>query len=332
MGLILIFTILLSLMGTYFLSSSASFLRIMDHPNERSLHNFPVVRTGGIAIVFSVLISIFFLMSIFTLDGSLIWIGIGTLLVGTISIIDDILTVSIISRIVIHFIAACLIVAGGYSLDILYFPGVVLALPLAIVLTITIIYVVWMINLYNFMDGMDGLAAGMAVFGFGTFALIGWIENENAFFLLNLIVCLSSLGFLVFNFPPARIFMGDFGSSTLGFLAASSSLWAEKEGIIPLWISILLFSPFIVDSTVTLLSRVLRRQQFWEAHKTHYYQRLVQHGWGHKKVVLCEYAVMLLCCVTAIFIDKFEAGLQWSILILWCCFYIYVMSLIERKV
>lgn len=97
-------------------------------------------------------------------------------------------------------------------------------------------------------------------------------------FFISLIIAAAFAGFLIFNFPPARIFMGDTGSSTLGLLAATLSLWGARDGVFPVWIAVLVFSPFIVDATVTLFWRLLRHEKIWQAHKAHYYQQLVQTG------------------------------------------------------
>ena len=94
--------------------------------------------------------------------------------------------------------------------------------------------------------------------------------------------------------------MGDVGSSTLGLLAAAFSLWGARDGVFPFWVAILVFSPFIADASVTLVRRLLRGEKIWQAHKTHYYQKLVQAGWGHRKTVLVEYAIMIGCGITAL--------------------------------
>ena len=109
----------------------------------------------------------------------------------------------------------------------------------------------------------------------------------------------ASAGFLTCNFPPARIFLGDTGSTALGFLAAACGLWGSRTGLFPFWVALLVFSPFIVDATVTLLRRLLRGEKVWEAHRSHYYQRLVLLGWGHRRTVLVEYALMLVCAGSA---------------------------------
>lgn len=163
-----------------------------------------------------------------------------------------------------------------------------------------VVFIVWMVNLYNFMDGMDGLAGGMAVFGFGTLGVLGLLAGDPGYAGICWVIAASAAGFLVWNFPPARIFMGDTGSSTLGLMAAALSLWAGARDLFPLWIAVLVFFPFIFDSTVTLLRRSLEGKRVWEAHRTHYYQRLVQTGWTHRRTTLWEYAAMAVCAAGAV--------------------------------
>jgi len=193
-----------------------------------------------------------------------------------------------------------------------------------------LVFIVWMINLYNFMDGMDGFAAGMAVSGFGFIALLGWLSGDAWFAQVNLIIATASLGFLIFNFPPARIFMGDVGSSTLGFMAAAFSLWGVRTGLYPFWAAVLIFSPFIADATVTLIRRILKGEKFWKAHKTHYYQRLVQAGWGHHKTLVVEYGIMLACGISALVSVDASATVQVAVLSFWFLFYIIFFSWISR--
>jgi UDP-N-acetylmuramyl pentapeptide phosphotransferase/UDP-N-acetylglucosamine-1-phosphate transferase len=145
-------------------------------------------------------------------------------------------------------------------------------------------------------------------------AVLGWQANDHVFTSLNLITVGAAVGFLHFNFPPARIFMGDTGSSALGFLAAGISLWGDMTGTVPLWVSVLVFSPFIADATFTLLRRVRQREKVWEAHKTHYYQRLVQSGWGHRKTVMLEYGLMAACSAAALAARTAPVAMQWTII------------------
>jgi len=140
-----------------------------------------------------------------------------------------------------------------------------------------------------------------------------------------MIVVAAVAGFLWFNFPPAKIFMGDAGSSTLGFLVAAFSLWASAEKIFPIWVALLVFSPFIVDASVTLLRRLFQGEKIWEAHKSHFYQRLVLVGWGHKKTVLCAYVLMVVCSATAWFAMQVDVTFQWMIIMAWLVAYVLMM-------
>jgi UDP-N-acetylmuramyl pentapeptide phosphotransferase/UDP-N-acetylglucosamine-1-phosphate transferase len=188
-----------------------------------------------------------------------------------------------------------------------------------------------MINLYNFMDGMDGFAGGMSVIGFGFFAIMGWKAGHEVFLSISLITAAASAGFLIYNFPPARIFMGDVGSSTLGLLAAILSLWGSRDGVFPFWIAVLVFSPFIADATVTISRRLLQNEKIWQAHKIHFYQLLVRSGWGHRRTLLLEYAIMLGCGFSALWVRFSEAELQAIILAAWIVFYFSFFFWVSRK-
>jgi UDP-N-acetylmuramyl pentapeptide phosphotransferase/UDP-N-acetylglucosamine-1-phosphate transferase len=165
---------------------------------------------------------------------------------------------------------------------------------------LAIVAMVWMINLYNFMDGMDGLAGGMAVFGFGFMAIAAWIGGNEPCAFVSATVASAAAAFLSFNFYPARIFLGDAGSTAFGFLAAGLSLIGWRAGVWSLWLPILVFAPFIVDATVTLVTRILHKEKFWQAHRSHCYQRLVLSGWGQRRTVLAEYMLMVVCGIAAL--------------------------------
>jgi UDP-N-acetylmuramyl pentapeptide phosphotransferase/UDP-N-acetylglucosamine-1-phosphate transferase len=191
-----------------------------------------------------------------------------------------------------------------------------------------------MINLYNFMDGMDGFAAGMAVAGFGALSLAGWIADAPGFGLVSGLIAAAAAGFLIWNFPPARIFMGDAGSISLGFLAAAMSLWAARDGILALWASALVFSPFIVDATVTILRRATAGERIWEPHRSHHYQRLVRLGWGHRKTVLRAYVLMSACAASALQGARMAPGDQLWLIAFWTVIYGLIgfkVALLERQ-
>lgn len=304
------------------LVSSRARHRLMDHPNERSLHDTPRPRIGGIGICAGVLLA-FITMSGLDVDlpATLAYLAGGALIVLVISFIDDVRMLSAALRIPFHFFAAGVLVASGLSLENVSIGSTVLGLPMAAGVVVSVLYVVWMVNLYNFMDGMDGFAGGMAVIGFGVLALLAANAGAATIAATSISIAGAALGFLLFNFPPARVFMGDVGASTLGFLAAALALWADREHVVPLWISVLIFSPFIADATVTLFRRAFNRERVWRAHRNHYYQKLVRLGWGHRKTVIAEYLLMLACGLSAVIAVHVEPAGQWIVLSFWVIAY-----------
>ncbi len=170
--------------------------------------------------------------------------------------------------------------------------------------------VVWMTNLYNFMDGSDGLAGGMAVFGFGAFAVAAHLAGDASLAMGACGIAAAAAAFLLFNFPPAKVFMGDAESIPLGFLAAALGLLGVSRALWPLWFPVVVFSPFIADASVTLLRRLLRGERIWEAHRSHYYQRLVRLGWGHRRTAIAEYVLMAVVATLAVVVVHRTVELQ----------------------
>lgn len=328
--------LVLSAWMTRRLCDPASRFHILDHPNERSLHTRPTPRSGGLGILTGWLAGSVVVGAAFGGLPILFWLFAALLPLAVVSFMDDHVGVSASLRFVVHAGCAALLVWGaGLVLDRGLVPGLSQLRYKGVGELLALLYIVWMVNLYNFMDGMDGLAGGMAVIGFGTFAVLGSMAGHGLFAAVSLVVAAASGGFLLFNFPPARIFMGDIGSSALGLLAAALTLWAARDGVFPFWIGLLVFSPFVVDTTITLVRRLLRGERVWQAHKTHYYQRLVQLGWGHKKTVLWEYALMLVCGLSAIWAVRRPALLQWMTIVFWLACYsalAMVVRVLEKRV
>lgn len=310
------------------LLAPSSRLFILDHPNERSLHDQPTPRGGGIAIAAGIFLGGVAVGIAYGQDRSLSWLALGAGIILVVSFLDDRFEVPPFFRLAVHFLAAVLLAYHGFSMNAFELPGVRWVLAPSVGLMLSSLFLVWLVNLYNFMDGMDGFAAGMAVIGFGTFAVLGGFAGSDSFTTLSLVIAAAAGGFLLVNFPPARIFMGDVGSSLLGLFAAALSLWANREGIFPLWVGILVFSPFIVDATVTLLRRAVAGERVWQAHKTHFYQRLVQLGWGHRRTVLWEYALMVACGLSAILVHDVAPTLQWLTLGGWMLVYLGLIRLV----
>jgi UDP-GlcNAc:undecaprenyl-phosphate GlcNAc-1-phosphate transferase len=219
-------------------------------------------------------------------------------------------------RFLAHFVAAvaCLLVIGltGWTL---------LAGTLA---------VVWMTNLYNFMDGSDGLAGGMAAIGFGALALAAWLGDAPGLAAFSAAIAAAALAFLCYNFPPARLFMGDAGSIPLGFMAAALGILGAQQKVWPWLFPLLVFSPFILDASVTLGRRALRGEKIWQAHRSHYYQRVVLLGASHRQLVLAAYGLMLAGAALAFTLLALPQHTAW-LLALWAAIFMLIFLTIDRR-
>ncbi len=284
-----------------------------DKPNARSLHVVTVPRVGGLALVPAVAMAWWWL----GLAPSLMLLSMIAL--AAISYIDDWRGLSAVIRFGAHTGTAALFVWNGYSVAGWWF---VLLIVLALV---------WMINLYNFMDGADGLAGGMAFFGFAVYGIAAIIAGASQLAAMSFSVAAAALAFLFFNFHPARIFLGDAGSVPLGFLAAAIGLQGWAGGLWPLWFTPLVFAPFVADATVTLVRRLLHGEKVWQAHREHYYQRLVRMGWGHRKTALAEYGLMIASGILAVLLLHSPQLVQIIALLAWCALLALLMYLVDQR-
>lgn len=321
---------IIALVLTRWLVQPNAFIRLLDHPNERSLHATPVPRTGGLAVCAALLTAWVAHRVLPGTETVPVPLFVGASLVAAISIFDDRYGLSQTVRLAVQLAAALMLIYGGLVPQGEALPGMPLTASSTAIATGTVFLVLWLTNLYNFMDGMDGFAAGMAVIGFGALALLGWGQEDALFAGSALTVSAAAAGFLWFNFPPARIFMGDSGSTTLGFLVAAFAIWADRRDVAPVWLTLVIFSPFVVDATVTLLKRAARGEAVWRAHRSHYYQRLVQAGWGHRRTVLAEYAAMLVCAAAALATVDADRWVQWVMLCILAIAYTVVALSIHK--
>jgi UDP-N-acetylmuramyl pentapeptide phosphotransferase/UDP-N-acetylglucosamine-1-phosphate transferase len=310
--------------------SKASPLRSIDHPNDRSLHTKPMPRSGGVAILATVLLGLGVAALGFAVippsggvlpndfASASVWIVGSIVLVATVSFLDDRSGLPIGLRFGVQVIAATIVVWGvGLTLPSISLPAIKTIELGWFAAPVTVLFLLWMTNLYNFMDGMDGFAGGMTTLGFGFLAYFGWRAGHPIMLLTATVVSMSALGFLFHNFPPARIFMGDVGSISLGFTSGTLMLVGLRDGLFDLWVPIMIFSPFILDATATIFRRMWQRQRIWEAHRDHYYQRLVLSGWGHRRTVLAEYGVMAMCGGFALLYQYASEGWRLVILGFW---------------
>jgi Fuc2NAc and GlcNAc transferase len=271
---------------------------VLAIPNGRSLHTVPTPQGGGIAIVFVTTLALCVLAALDLLAiNALIAFGGGGVAVAAIGLMDDRRSVSARVRIAVHFAAALWallwlgglppIPVGGRLLD-LGVGGYVLGT----------LGIVWSLNLFNFMDGIDGIAASEATFIASAGALLAIVTGSSAVPAVALVLACACAGFLVWNWPPARIFMGDVGSGYLGYVIALLAVTAAHDNPVSWLVWLILGAVFFIDATLTLVRRSLRRERLYEAHRSHAYQWLARR-WGHRPVtvaVLIVNVAWLLPC------------------------------------
>jgi UDP-N-acetylmuramyl pentapeptide phosphotransferase/UDP-N-acetylglucosamine-1-phosphate transferase len=264
----------------------------LDEPNTRSMHERAVPRTGGIAVLLGAAVSL-------AAGGASLWLLFACAIVlAAVSFVDDVRGIAATARLAAHAAIACVAV---WLLAIQAHP---------VTLVLLVIAVVWVTNLFNFMDGSDGFAGGMTVFGFGTYAIGAAAAGHEPIAAVSAAIAAGAGAFLLHNFHPARIFLGDVGAIPLGFLAAVIGLRGWSEGAWPLWFPLLVFGTFNADATITLLKRLARRERPWQAHRDHYYQRIARMGFGHRRTALIGYALMLICSAAALYGRSQPAAMQ----------------------
>jgi UDP-N-acetylmuramyl pentapeptide phosphotransferase/UDP-N-acetylglucosamine-1-phosphate transferase len=320
--------------GAFLLADERSPVFKLDVPGHRSLHDTDTPKGGGLAITLVVLIAMVLAGSFGLLDTVWWSVGAGALMVALISFADDWFDLPRGPRFVVHIVAALVVVTFVDGPGSVIVPGTNWPLPGWLTFVPVVVAVVWITNLYNFMDGMDGLAGGMGVVGFGTLALLGASPEDSSYSLMCVVIAASCGGFLVANFPPAQIFMGDVGSITLGFLAGSLILVGERLDKFDWWVGVLAFAPFVCDATVTIARRIANSERFWEAHRKHFYQRAVQLGWSHRRTTVVTYALMIVSSAAALaahYSDALGAFIMVSIVaVTYTCIMVFV-TYIERS-
>jgi UDP-N-acetylmuramyl pentapeptide phosphotransferase/UDP-N-acetylglucosamine-1-phosphate transferase len=272
-----------------------------DVPNDRSLHTRPTPRVGGWGVVPVTTVAVLLLTPSIWLAAA------GAAFLAAVSQIDDRRGLPARIRFGAHLLAVALLI--GFD------PAPVPWWALVVVGFLML----WLVNLYNFMDGVDGLAGGMALFGFGGYAIaaLSGPVPQIDLGIASAVVAGAAAGFLFFNFNPARIFLGDAGSIPLGFLAGALGYWGWLKGVWPIWFPALVFAPFIGDASITLLRRLVRGDKFWEAHREHYYQRMVRSGIGHACTAFIWYFWMVAGIMLALWTLGLSPLLQWIVVAGW---------------
>jgi UDP-N-acetylmuramyl pentapeptide phosphotransferase/UDP-N-acetylglucosamine-1-phosphate transferase len=246
--------------------------RVVDVPNERSSHEAPTPRGGGLVIV---------VVALAGAGWACPWFAAAALAIAIVSWVDDLRSVKTIIRFGVHSIAAVLVLWSCGPVRVADFHFATLNLGVA-AYPLTFLWIVGLTNAYNFMDGIDGIAAGQGLVAGLGWAAIGQILHLPHLTLVGVLIAGASLGFLFHNWHPARVFMGDVGSTFLGFAFAVLPLLA-KDARAPV-AAVVLVWPFVIDACFTFLRRLLRRENVFSPHRSHVYQRLVIAGKSHALV------------------------------------------------
>ena len=268
--------------------------QLIDHPNERSSHAIPTPRGGGVAIVASFQLVVLGLGLAGAIEPRLCIAICGSgLLVATLGFMDDRSSLPARWRFLGHAAAAAWVLWWMGRVPQMPVFGTMVYLSYAGP-ALCGLYLVWMVNLFNFMDGIDGIASVEAITTTMGGALLWWLAGSGTGWLVVVVFAACVGGFLVWNFPPAKIFMGDAGSGFLGLMVALLSLWCGQATPALFWAWFILIGCFMVDATTTLVRRVRRGERFHEAHRSHAYQYAARQFGAHRPVTLAVGAINLL--------------------------------------
>jgi Fuc2NAc and GlcNAc transferase len=275
---------------------------LLDAPNERSLHTLPTPRLGGVGIVIATLAA----SAVgWRLASPPLHVLIGVCgVVALLGLRDDIRPVSAGTRIAVQLVLSIAFLWLVGTPPFLVARQLPLAVPAIVASALLVVWMVGVLNIYNFMDGMDGLAGFQALSACATLAMVFGGQSPLSVFAIALGA--ASLGFFAHNFPPARIFMGDAGSTFIGMALAALAVLGMHDGV-PITQSALPLAPFLLDGTFTIVRRALRKERIWQAHRSHLYQRAVQAGLGHREVLLVYMAWMGVAAAGAV-IASFGTG------------------------
>lgn len=281
--LIFILIIFLSYLGIYIIRHLVLRHQILDHPNERSSHSVPMPRGGGWAIVILVLLTALFSLNEIELNHGLIYISCA-MVIAWLGWRDDVHSLSPKVRFAVQGVVAAVSIFGMGYFKFVTIP-MLGELHLGIVgILITFLWIVGLTNAYNFMDGIDGMAGGVALAGGLGWMMLATNARAPFAFWIALALAAGSLGFLGHNWQPAKIFMGDVASTFLGYTFAVLPLLSSDESGDALMLGTLLMWTIIMDAGITFIKRALKRENLFAAHRSHLFQRLVISGYSHAAV------------------------------------------------
>ena len=284
--LLIIFLLFLSFILTALIKHYALHYNILDIPNERSSHMVPTPKGGGLAIVLAWYIGISILFFLKYIDKQLYLTLLSGLLLAGVSIIDDLIDLKPIIRLLVQVLTAILAFLFLNGIRPVAISGFVISSPI-LLYPLVIIGIVWFINLFNFLDGIDGYASLEAI----VIALAMFLLTSDN---VCLVLIASVLGFLYWNWPKARIFMGDIGSTQLGFILIVLGIYFHNKAELSIVHWIMLSSLFWFDATLTLFRRWRNKENLTKAHKKHAYQRLVQSGFSHQRAIIFSLVINVI--------------------------------------
>jgi len=304
MNILFVFVLLIAIiglnwLGVRYLIDYLTQHNIVDRPNERTLHLGTVPRGAGLIIVLSLLLG---LLGVTVLSGRIDVFGTLGLLIACwagLSWWDDQFDLSPWRRFSVQVVLSIVtILAYGWIIDVQIASDTWITLSW-FGMPLSVLGVLWLANLYNFMDGMDGMAAAQTIIAATTLSFWFWHASDVYLAFLCAVLAAACYGFLLWNWHPAKIFMGDVGSITIGAFFATLIVIGITRYQFSLVSCGLLFAVFVGDTTLTLLRRVSRKEKFWLPHRSHYYQRLAVSGVSHSKTVVAAIILMLLCSLIA---------------------------------
>jgi UDP-GlcNAc:undecaprenyl-phosphate GlcNAc-1-phosphate transferase len=328
--------------GLLFLSLAVTwiilyYVRLLDHPNERSSHDVATPKCGGVGVVTSFVAGV----AISQLWGSqydvefrtLYALVIPLLIVALISLADDIHELSPKLRLGVQIVAAMMFMWMVKLLPITKEAFFSTILMQSLIWAGGLLWLVGMANAFNFMDGIDGLAAGQALIASIFFAIIQFGANEYFLGFISLVLAVGCLGFLAFNFPPAKVFMGDVGSVSIGFILASLALISFKNNpsLESLLIMPLLMSNFIFDTVSTFIHRLIKRECLFQAHHSHLYQKFASCGFSQRTVTMTNYGLAILQGIIVLIFGANDIVLAMSMCVALQLIYGYLVTLKAKK-
>lgn len=306
LALVMTATFIAALAASAWLRAFAVRRALVDVPNDRSLHVAPVPRLGGMAIVVASAAAIAATLVLSGNRAVAYWLA-GALAIAILGGVDDVSSLPAAPRFAIQIaVSAAFVGAIGLPHSVALTSTFAPELPTAVTMTAAVFWLVATLNIYNFLDGMDGLAGAQGAGGGLAIATAFGITGRYDLAAIAALMAAATAGFLVHNAPPARIFMGDAGSTYLGWGYAALALLGltQQPSGAPFVVVPVALAPFLIDGTFTLLRRALRREPFWRAHRSHLYQRAVQTGLDHREVLIAYVAWIAISAAACVLVAR----------------------------